>query len=77
MAIKNKHGRTGVKKVRKVLPLDVAQKREAEEREAEERGWHKGLQEGERRAFYLALQMVNAAKSIRAARSAIAKLLEG
>lgn len=68
--VKNKHGRTGVKKVRPVLPLDVAQKREAEAI-----GFAKGCAAGNKAALQVALVTVNAAKSIRAARTAIAKLL--
>lgn len=68
--VKNKHGRTGVKKVRAVLPLDVAQKREAEAR-----GFKAGYTAGERVMLDAALRTVNAARTIRDARKRIAELL--
>lgn len=62
--MKNKHGRTGVKKYRPNRPLSEDQKAEAYEK-----GWEKGMEQGVKAALLQALDLVNGSRTIREARN--------
>lgn len=68
---KNKHGRKGVTRATRNLPLA-----EVQAIQVKERAWKDGFRSGRGHAFAEALRTVNAAKNIRAARRAIEELAD-